>query len=233
MNIQKPIGVGIFALVVVLMWVFFGRNEGVSLIVKTITENTEQYDIYAEYPQFSHVSDEFNEGIETGINEAIQSFKDEVSDMGEGVQSSKKEFSGSWESAQMNEKIISIIIRTSYYTGGAHGGRDIKTFSYDVDKDTPISLADLFPKTPDFLEKLSRYSISDLQKSLAYAEQREPNIDMIVLGASPDIRNFTRFTVSRDGMITLYFPEYQVAPYASGEQKVVMPISFIEPKSNE
>jgi len=44
--------------------------------------------------------------------------------------------------------------------------------------------------------------------------------EMIDMGTEPKEDNFKNFTISQDKIITIYFPQYQVAPYAAGEQKI-------------
>lgn len=233
---KNKILIGIITIFVFVFILFIRTDRGVEVEIKTIHEEHESYEIYVEYPQFKQVKRAFNNRIRDEVIRSIESFKGEVSRYDEVERESSDMFTytGSWMSDQLNNEYISIIYRSSFYTGGAHGGRDIQTFTYDVRSKKELTIADLFLKQEDYLEKISRYVIQDLKKQLTLSEGREPNIEMITDGASPQIKNFSRFTVNRDGFVSLYFPEYQVAPYASGEQKVIIPPSFVETvKDNE
>jgi hypothetical protein len=50
---------------------------------------------------------------------------------------------------------------------------------------------------------------------------------MVAEGLTPELANFNDFELTSQG-IKIYFPPYQVAPYASGPQEVKIPYAVLE-----
>jgi hypothetical protein len=207
-------------------------NKSQDVTVLMIDEHTDNYDIHVEYPKFKNIEDGFNSKIEDIIDSSIKSFKNEAEASRDSRSVSSEiappfQFSAGWVPEQVNEKIISFALNISFYTGGAHGGHIVHTFNYDVEAKSEITLEKLFEGSPGYLEKISRYAISDLKAGLERQGGGNANISLIEEVAAPVGKNFNLFTISPGNIITFYFPEYSVAPYADGQQRVMMPISFI------
>lgn len=204
--------------------------QEVQLVVTTAKESNEYYAITAEYPQFEGVAPIFNQTIQKVVFDAIADHKQQSEanqkylanmDASEGREprtSEQYELYVRYEQDQINRQYISFVMRIGGYTGGAHGYQNVITFNYDVANKKILSLADLFPNDTDYLTTLSNYSREQLRSSLGdYA-----NETFIIDGTSPTVDNFKNFTFD-ENTITLYFTQYQVAPYAAGEQQVVYP----------
>lgn len=204
-----------------------------NLTVVSVSEKTGNLSIEAEYPQFSGLSGSFNSKIEHSVLAQIAEFKKNVSELSQNTHGDKKDtsdkfiFRASWSPDQLSDSMVSILLREYSYVGGAHGIHTTETYTFDVKKKKEVTLADVFSGTPGYLERISQYAMNDIKSQLG----SEAVMDMIREGTTPNENNFAVFTLSRDNMITFYFPEYQVAPYASGEQRVTMPISFIKAQS--
>jgi hypothetical protein len=221
----------VVALLVLAVWFFvFGPDDG-ALRVSVFSDEkiTEDVEIRFEYPQFPDLPKQFNDKIRTLVDEEVRVFQQNVSESENEltVESAPFYLSLGWTPVQLNKEMISILVRTSLYTGGAHGSENVQTFTYDIVNKEEVTLRNLFADTPDYLNKISQFAINDLKTTLYYALGSEPNINMIMDGASPKETNFSRFTLSSSGVVTFYFPQYQVAPYAAGEQVVRMPLSFV------
>lgn len=202
--------------------------ESLQIEVRTIEDITGTYDIRAEYPQFKGLPRSLNQSIETNVTELTEEFKKQAIETHSGESESEEGDAPyllrvSWMPDQMSDRYVSIALRVYSYTGGAHGLQGIQTYTFDRKDKKLVTLTDLFVDTHGFLDKISGYAISDLKNQLG----AEAVMNMIREGASPKMENFKAFTISRDNVITFYFSEYQVAPYASGEQKVMMPLSYI------
>ncbi len=126
-----------------------------------------------------------------------------------------------WSQEQLNDRYVSIALEVYAFSGGAHGSTIIKTFNYDVKNRKFISLSDLYAGTPGYLSIVSDAAIAQLRQ-----QQGDTGIDgfsgMLADGASPKPENFEAFTFS-DELITIYFQQYQVGPYALGIPKVTLP----------
>lgn len=127
--------------------------------------------------------------------------------------------------ARNDAHIISAVLRIDQYTGGAHGQEIIQTFNYDLDTKTPITIASLVQKYPDFLQKASTLARAELRVKLsndADISQNEINTEMLNDGTSPIAENFSLFSFPDDSHITLYFTQYQVAAYVFGSPKITL-----------
>ncbi len=223
--------------VLFLVWVLTHPSDpdALSLTVHRVQERTEHTTIHIEYPEFDNASKEFNAHIKKVVDDDVIEFKKAVAETesvretsaGKGMPIYEYQFTASWSPDSLTPDTVSFVLRTSYYTGGAHGGHDVHTFTYDMKKKREITLQDVFGLVPDYLLKLSQYTSNDLKSQLTQSLQGKPNLDMIQSGTSSVPENFQLFTLGSEGMITFYFPEYTVAPYVAGEQVVHMPISYI------
>lgn len=203
------------------------------------------YDI--RYPQFNNADPEFNKKIAdvvaTGKDEftefAIDNWKAyretsfEDGDPGE-FPPEPYPFYVKWEPARVDDSYISFVMRIGGYNGGAHGYENIVSFNYDVIGQKEATLADLFPNDTEYLKTVSEFSRATLLPELIKAgeldtlsaDESVAAIDnlkaMLYAGTEPTPENFSVFTFT-DTDITLYFSQYQVAPYVYGEQQVTMP----------
>ncbi|MBV9959093.1 MAG: DUF3298 domain-containing protein, partial [Acidobacteria bacterium] len=87
-----------------------------------------------------------------------------------------------------------------------------------------LRLADLFKPGANYLEAISRYSVSDLKKRLG---PEGVDDEWIQNGAGPDAGNYQGWNISKKGLAITFDP-YQVASYAAGPQRVVIPYSVLK-----
>ncbi len=206
------------------------KNLPVTITEKHETSSTSP-DISYEYPQFPTLSEDFNASISAAVNDRIAEFKKDItgneaarkatSDPKTYIPMSTYSFLALWQPAQTNSRYVSFIIRFESYTGGANENQDLQTFNYDVTGGKPVSLADLFPGNQNYLSTISKTAREQLTNSLRMSS---PGYDASVQlnpGTEPTLENFKNFTFI-DPAITFYFPKYQVAPGAFGEQKAII-----------
>lgn len=118
-----------------------------------------------------------------------------------------------------NDDIVSVVINSYEFSGGAHGSNIIYTFNYDIKNNKEITLKDYTKKNPKFLEEISSKSRLLLEKELN-ATENELDKDWIKEGTEPKEDNFKTFSIFPDGTFRFYFGEYQVAPYVFGISSV-------------
>ena len=107
-----------------------------------------------------------------------------------------------------------------YADGAAHPGLNSMTLNYDLGQGRELALADLFLPNTNYLEAISKYCIAELS--------RQPFFDSSFLnGAQSTLENYRNWNITPDGLM-ITFDEYQVAPYAAGPQKVVVPYSELQ-----
>lgn len=225
----------IFVLATAGLYFLVTRNKKpediLSMKTKTISEDTNLYKIRAEYPQFDQVIQGFNREIESFVTERIEQFKknntlsremrkkivspdQKIPDLPEGPWP----FTLTWSAQQLNTRYISLMMKMNSFEGGANEVQEIKTFNYNMIKKKPVTLVDLFPGKPDYLKIISDYAKETLTNQL---KDQDVPLDFISSGTEPKEENFSRFVFDNDKVI-FYFPKYQVAPGAAGEQMVIM-----------
>ena len=184
---------------------------------KDYTTTTIEYPEFYDYPEINKVIGTF---ITSNYDEAKKMFAEnnkwwlEEGDL-EFIQGIHNEFFVDCPEIYVNDYVITFIIaKYIYLCGAAHGATSYTSFNYDIASQSFREITDI-PWVD--LEKLSDYCISAL-KTLYY-DDPEAEDEWIDEGAAPDIKNYSTFCYDGN-QLTVYFQEYQVAPYASGIPEV-------------
>jgi hypothetical protein len=187
--------------------------------VQSINEQTKVYSIQAEYPVFP-AQKIFSDLINSYVNQRISYFKKTAQDNWNEQRFNKPfDFNLAWISTQINQDFVSFNLKVEYFIGGANVNQEIKTFNWDLKKNKEIVLADLFAgDSGDYLIKVSDYCRNNLIGQFA---GQLVDDELIAEGTSPKLENFQRFNFDNTKII-FYFPKYQVAPGAAGDQTVIM-----------
>ena len=121
-----------------------------------------------------------------------------------------------------NKNIISVLLNTYIFSGGAHGNTNLATFTYDTKASKFINILDASAMSYNEISTITRNALYkkliDNNTKLPPAEEDSLR-EMINTGAFPQAGNFELFTV--DGSkVYVWFEPYSVAPYSYGIQKV-------------
>lgn len=107
-----------------------------------------------------------------------------------------------------------------YSDGAAHPGLNSITLNYDLGRGKELTLANLFLPNSNYLEVISNYCVAELSM--------QPFFDSSFSnGAGPTLENYRNWNITSNGLV-ITFAEYQVAPYAAGPQKVVVPYTELQ-----
>ena len=204
--------------------------------------------VTVEYPQFPSLSTGFNAEIASSTLSRLAEFRQEAADnqaarlatdpldqsvngnLGGNTSAppasaelspSDYSFIASWQPAQMNGAYVSFVERYDSFVGGANEIQDIQTFNYDVADQRTISLADLFPNAPDYLQQISTNVRQQLADSMNAASNGNVSTDMLDAGTAPTADDLSDFTFTQYE-ITLYFPKCAVAACSFGEQQATI-----------
>lgn len=112
---------------------------------------------------------------------------------------------------------LSIIYYEYYYTGGAHGGTNGKTFNFDLKTGDYIPLSSIIRGKQ---KEIQKYTYDMLQKKY----------EGYVLIHSPFgilLNDQDRLWVFNKKGITLIFKEYEVAAYAAGMPEIIVPSNIL------
>lgn len=114
---------------------------------------------------------------------------------------------------------ITYKLETYMYTGGAHGGTFIETFTYGKDGKL-ITLNDILVSS-DSMKKLSTLARNYLYNKVGDQSQNE----VVDAGTEPTPENFGVWYITDTGIVFV-FQQYQVGPYTIGIQE--FPIRRVE-----
>jgi Protein of unknown function (DUF3298) len=127
--------------------------------------------------------------------------------------------------------LINVQVEGSSFTGGAHPVPIIDSFTYDIQRQKLITLADLFTDQAAAEKVFAAESRRQLLTGLD--DEEEPlasSPEQIREGTEPGKNHYKVFALltGEDGKargLTFIFPPYQVAPYVAGTQAVDVPAS--------
>jgi hypothetical protein len=107
-----------------------------------------------------------------------------------------------------------------YADTAAHPGSYSLTMNYDLAQGREHALDDLFLPNSNYLEIVSNYCTTELSK-------RSYSDSFFLDGAKPTPENYRSWNITPDGLLVT-FEAYQVAPYASGPQTIVVPFHALQ-----
>jgi len=181
-------------------------------------EEADNYLIEINYPKVN------NKSILAYANEYLQNkeeeFKNDISDL-KNMNSSKYELITDYKISE-NEDVLGVHLMVYEYTGGAHYIREDKSYYYNKNEDKMVSITD-FLANDKALEKLLNLSYYYIMK---YSNDKNLDFDenMVKFGLKNNPNNFEYFNFLDDGL-EIIFPPLQVAYYAAGEVKILIPYS--------
>jgi hypothetical protein len=114
--------------------------------------------------------------------------------------------------------VLSVLFSNLFYLGGAHPGSYHRSVNYDFTTGRVLSLGDLFVPGAPYLERIAEYCIGQLNQRLDFEIWDD--------GATPIPENYQVWSITAEGLLVV-FDEYQVAPYAAGPQRVVVPYDVL------
>jgi hypothetical protein len=192
-----------------------------------------RYEIDTAMPQLAGAGDarveKFNQAVTNLVAPRTGEFKKVVDETAREEAAAKQDaksslppnsLSVSYEVTAANKDFISVLFSFHEYLGGAHPNTITESFNYDLNRNAPVSLADLFTPNSNYLKVISDYAIKELKKL--------DTVSGVENGAGPKIENFHSWNITPAGL-KITFDPYQVGPYAAGEHKVVVPYSVLKP----
>ena len=179
------------------------------------------YDIDARYPQFDGSSADFS-----AVNEAFAARAREGADNATPPQDIRTDHSQIWTYDQGFELhrpgLHGVSVATSFYsfTGGAHGSSGLLATLVDLRTGRSVTPADVFQPMVPWQRTLADIARADLKRQFVerpgFPDALEPaNFDKLM--KDPQRYLFKAFALE------LIFNQYDVAPYASGMYRVVIP----------
>lgn len=128
---------------------------------------------------------------------------------------------------ERNDAQVFAVVFTEYSdTGGAHPNTEYRTFNFLMPDGAQVFLGEILDG-PNGLDRVSRLATARLNKDIAGGTDSLSDEDTIRHGAGPLADNFKDFVIL-PSKLHIYFPPYQVAPYAAGPQEVTLPLQALK-----
>ena len=209
-----------------------GEKEKPAYNYKTIEvkENLDYLDTNIKYPEFEALP-ELNKRIANTILSNWKSFKSySKSEWNEILALNNRgsaklppfEYMVTYE-VSGSKNIVSVLVNTYIFNGGAHGNTSLAAFNYDGEASKFVDIQTASGMNYNEISSVARSTlykrlIDDDKTGMPPSEQDSIR-EMINTGAFPQAGNFEIYTV--DGTkVYVYFEPYSVAPYSYGIQKV-------------
>ena len=198
---------------VILSFILFSNTEKEILYLK---EEKEKYTLEIEYPKLDNKM--ILADAKAYINNKKTEFVKNINEL-EYIPENKYDFKSTYE-VNESDSMLGVHLTIYEYTGGAHYIREDKSFYYDKDKSEEVNIL-YYLEDNNSLANLSSLAYYYIMK---YSEENKLDFDeyWVKEGLKNDIANFEHFRFIDQGL-ELLFPPYQVAYYAAGEVKIVIP----------
>jgi len=208
------------------------RDPRIRFVPRLISESNRKmrYTIKARYPQATGPkgarTSQLNQAIRTLIMEEVGGFRKgfEGAETPDGPGSTPgSSFASTYTVKLAARDLVSIYFAIDTYgEGAAHGNLNSLVFNYDLASGRQLRLVELFRPNANYLAVISNYAIRELKKQLG----PDTDTDWIERGAAASEENYMAWALTRQGL-EITFDPYQVASYAEGPHKVVVPYSVL------
>ncbi len=198
-----------------------------SLGIVKIEDKTAPYlDISAEYPTEGTGS----LSVAKNIKDIIQAFKT-ANDFSEftpqeleniGVSDERRYQLNITYTTTTGIHTISHRVDSYAFTGGAHGGNFVETFTYTPDEKL-LSINDLFIDSTKGLELVSKKTVDYIKNNPDYADGLPTA--WFDEGVAPTAENYAAYELTKDTLVII-FQQYQALPYVYGN--IEIPIKLTE-----
>jgi peptidoglycan-N-acetylglucosamine deacetylase len=182
--------------------------------------------ITVEYPfmQEPAADQMFNQEINTLVQAQIDDINKNAADVEDWRAKNMPQFFSQlimkYATALADENFAAVRLEVSpYVAGAAHPNFFYLTVNYDLKRGKLLQLADLFKPGSNYLTIIADYCKTDLKKQGLEMDFSD--------GLSPTRENFQNWNLTKDGLQILFDP-YQVASWAQGPQKVVIPFDQLQ-----
>ncbi|HKI54191.1 MAG TPA: RsiV family protein, partial [Anaerolineales bacterium] len=194
----------------------------VTLVSQPYTESNQDpaFTITAQTPQLSGSDDPrvqaFNQKLDEMVQKEVVVFRQEFTNAPAIEVTTNSFLEVTYTVFPQYDDIWSFKFLFNFYNNGAaHPGEFSHTINYDLNSGRELALGDLFLAGSNYLEVISSYCITELNK--------QPFFDgPFTNGADPTLENYRNWNITPEGLM-FTFDTYQVAPGAAGPQIVRMP----------
>lgn len=198
-------------------------------------ENADYYTVDADYPATTSLSGAADVRARATIERAVADRVAEFKRNGDfdnltaedvriqGLGPDRKYALGMEYQAYAGANTISYLYRIYEDTLGAHPNGYFMTFVFDRGG-AQVRLGDLFKPGADYLGRLSQAATAQVRQQVSERLGSDAVPAIFDEGLRPTEENFRNFVIDGN-ILRIFFPPYQVAPYAAGTFEVSVPLS--------
>lgn len=124
--------------------------------------------------------------------------------------------------------VLSLVLLTSDFTGGAHGSNFREIINIDVQNGRLLTLSDLFKDNVDYKQIIN----PEITKQIISREENEEQFFFKGEEGFKTIADNQSFYIKGDNLV-ICFNQYDIAPYVSGMPEFPIPISLLKPYLKE
>ncbi|MFV0390030.1 MAG: DUF3298 and DUF4163 domain-containing protein [Pyrinomonadaceae bacterium] len=183
---------------------------------------SDNIEIDINYPKIASNNSAFNQTVSNLVDERLKTFleyKYKMDDVARKQSATQKWFiSVDYDISYIDNDVISVGFSERSYAGGTHPNTNTFSVNFAFGINHELQLNDLFKANSDFVSIISKESINQIKTALG----KDADDDWIERGAGPNIKNFSSWTFSKDGL-RFVFDNYRVAPYAMGHFESEVP----------
>ncbi|MCP8969804.1 DUF3298 and DUF4163 domain-containing protein [Ectobacillus ponti] len=197
-------------------------------------EDTNDYFQYQlNTPQFSGLSSSsFAEKLNAYYETNIQTFKKKLK------KDAKQAYEETQDPASFHPYVVNVDHKVTYnagpllslyvvyyqYTGGAHGMYEWRPDTFDIDKKKELALKDLFRKDSNYMEVIVQHVKEQIEQN--------PNAYFPDAAAQAEKATTFKFFLEPDHLV-IYFPLYEIAPFAAGIPQFRIPYTLLSGQLKE
>lgn len=212
-------------------------ENSISACPKSYTHQSEVISLDIKVPQLYGLTDskfekEFNQRL---LKEAVQRKKYAISEaelynkdmIRDGLKPIKFEYLESYSIIPSPLPYYTLELFKYQYSGGAHGLGELSYITIDTKKNSIISLEDLFKPTVDYKALINNQIKEQINVRIKQGEFFFVGDDGFV-----SIKDQQNFYINQNGIITIVFNVYEIAPYAAGAIEIPLNMGELLPYMN-
>lgn len=209
----------------------YGEENVVKIYDKAINKESEYVKISAKIPEVKTPNVKVGEELTKLINDRFESTVIDVTDLAKLDESKEKKFIGKYEVNELYDvtynknNILSLYTINYQFTGGAHGMTTLVPYNLNSKTGEKIKLNTLFKKDFDY----KKYINDEVNKKISENPDIYFQDDENKFKSISDKQDF----YINDNGIVINFGLYEIAPYSSGMQQVLIPKEEIVNKLNQ
>ncbi len=199
----------------------------------TLSESTKTYRISGAYPVVVGLPEADQSNVNAAIKqlteETLSDFRRTTAAIPQAKLKGKvSTLKVTYERATLASDLVSFALNIeSSIAGAANPNSYVRTFNYDFQKHSLISIDSLLPDLEEGLQELSGKSRAILTEAARTRGTYNQNtLELILAGTSPEVANFNSFLMESGSIIFLFSP-YQVAPGSEGTQRISIPMNTL------